>query len=105
MDARWEVSGRGAMGFRRYAPASLPLRGPIREHRMDAMWLKPGKALTVSQGTAGAKRRRGFGGLAPQCMKCHDRKTAAARLPFCDYVGIRTQDPQLRRLWIFIVTR
>ena len=38
---------------------------------------KPGKAPTLNRGTFGAKRRRGFGGLAPQCMKCHYRKTAA----------------------------
>jgi len=46
------------------------------EHRTDAKWLKPGKATT-----------QGVGGVAPQCMKCHHRKTAAARLPFCDSVG------------------
>ncbi len=62
---------------------------------------KPGKAPTLNRGTFGAKRRRGFGGLAPQCMKCHYRKTAAVRLPFCDSVGIRTQDPQLRRLLLY----
>ena len=31
----WELSGRGPMGFRRFAPASLPLRGLMYEHRTD----------------------------------------------------------------------
>ena len=84
----WPCGPNKYSGFRRFAPASLPLRGgPIREHRTDAKWLKPGKAPTLNRGTFGAKRRRGFGGLAPQCMKCHNRKTAAVRLPFCDSVG------------------
>ena len=89
------------LGFGPAGHIPAPAGGPIREHRTDAKWLKPGKAPTLNRGTFGAKRRRGVGGLAPQCMKCHNRKTAAVRLPFCDSVGIRTQDPQLRRLLLY----
>ena len=78
------ISIRDSVASRRHP---CPCGGLIREHRTDAKWLKPGKAPTLNRGTFGAKRRRGFGGLAPQCMKCHNRKTAAVRLPFCDSVG------------------
>ena len=104
------MSGRGQMG--KVGIPSLALRHPlpcgglIHEHRMDAMWYGwisggSNSAQTTNRGTFGAKRRRGFGGYGPQCMKCHNRKKAARWLPFCDSVGIRTQDPQLRRLLLY----
>ena len=83
-----------------------PCGGLMHEHRMDdgVLWLDI-RGLEFStndeSGHFGAKRRRGFGGYGPQCMKCHNRKKAAAWLPFCDSVGIRTQDPQLRRLLLY----
>ena len=79
-----------------------PCGGPMYEHRMDAMWLEAWKSTDAeSRRSFGAKRRRGFGGVAPQCMKCHYREKAAVWLPFRDSVGIRTQDSQLRRLLLY----
>ena len=76
------------------------------EHRTDAKWLKPGKATTLNRGTFGAKRRRGGGGVAPQSMKCHDRKTAAVRLPFCDSYGtVEESAIEMHTMLFFIVLR
>ena len=87
---KWKCPERelcGRLGFRRGAPASLALRGPIHGERLNGrrglkaplgFAAKRGAIEQSNRGTFGAKRHRGFGGLAPQCMKCYNREKAAS---------------------------